>query len=86
MTEPGKPGIKKSEIGKSHFGKSEIGKSEIGKSELGEGELTPGDGVPGGAVQADMQGGRDLPSTGGRPELPHRAQLLAPATTSWEET
>ena len=76
MTEFGKP-----EIGKSHFGKSECGKSGIGKSELGESELTPGDGVPGGAVQADMQGGRDLPSTGGRPELPHLVQLLAPAPT-----
>lgn len=71
--------FEKSEIGKSHYGKS-----EIGKSELGESELTPGDGVPGGAVQADVQGGRDLPSIGGRPERPHPAQLLAVGMTPWD--
>src|SRR6185437_7411305 len=41
----------------------------------GEQKLTPGDGRPGGAAQADGSGGRDLPETVQRPELPCRAVL-----------
>ncbi len=42
----------------------------------GECKLTPGDGRPGGAAQAAVPGGRDLPGTETRPELPRRARVV----------
>ncbi|HET7018820.1 MAG TPA: FAD-dependent oxidoreductase [Streptosporangiaceae bacterium] len=41
-----------------------------------EEKLTPGDGKPGGAAQVGSSGGRDLPETAQRSELPRRAQVV----------